>query len=274
MSTVKTKLTLGFSPCPNDTFMFDALVNGRIATGDFTFETRLEDVESLNRMALEGTIDITKLSFAAYAQVMDKYQLLTSGSALGNGVGPLFITKKKFDNIDQIKSVAIPGKHTTAFFLFKMFFPEIKNVKEYVFSEIENAILEEEVDAGIIIHENRFTYKAKGLTEIADLGELWEHKTGLPIPLGGIAVRRSLPEEIKRKINDLVRSSVLFAFTHPKASADYVKEHSQEMSEEVTKKHIQLYVNNYSVNLDERGKNAIHNFIHAAGVKPEKVFVV
>jgi 1,4-dihydroxy-6-naphthoate synthase len=274
MKKEKIALTLGFSPCPNDTFMFDALVNGRIAIGDFSFNTRLEDVETLNRLALNETLDITKLSFAAYSRVMDKYQLLTSGSALGNGVGPLFVSKKLFANVEAIKSVAIPGLNTTAYFLFKMFFPTVENVKEYVFSDIEQAILDGEVDAGIIIHENRFTFKAKGLTEIADLGELWEHKTGLPIPLGGIAVRRSLPDDIKRKINDLVRSSVLFAFTHPKASAEYVKAHSQEMSEEVTKKHIQLYVNNYSVNLDERGKNAIHNFIHAAGVKPERVFVV
>lgn len=274
MSKVKTSLTLGFSPCPNDTFMFDALVNGRITRGDFAFDVRLEDVETLNRHAMEETLDITKLSFAAYTRVMDKYQLLTSGSALGNGVGPLFVSKKLFANVEEIKSVAIPGLNTTATFLFKMFFPSVNNLKEYIFSEIEQAVLDGEVDAGIIIHENRFTYAAKGLTEIADLGELWEHKTGLPIPLGGIAVRRSLPEEIKRKINDLVRSSVLYAFTHPKASADYVKEHSQEMSEEVTKKHIQLYVNNFSVNLDEKGKNAIHKFMHAAGIKPEKVFVV
>lgn len=274
MNKVKTPLTLGFSPCPNDTFIFDALVNGRIAKGDFSFDVRLEDVETLNRLAMNETLDVTKLSFAAYTRVMDKYQLLTSGSALGNGVGPLFVSKKLFTNVEEIKSVAIPGINTTANFLFKMFFPAVQNVKEYIFSEIEQAVLDGEVDAGIIIHENRFTYAAKGLTEIADLGELWEHKTGLPIPLGGIAVRRSLPEETKRKINDLVRSSVLYAFTHPKASADYVKEHSQEMSEEITRKHIQLYVNNFSVNLDEKGKNAIHKFMQAAGVKPEKVFVV
>jgi len=255
--------SLGFSPCPNDTFMFDALVNGRIDSGEFSFDVRLEDIETLNRFALEDELDITKISFALYPQVKDTYELLTAGSALGLGVGPLFISKKIFSNPEnEIRTVAIPGKNTTAYYLFKMFYPDLsKKVKEMVFSEIENAILSGDVDAGVIIHENRFTYAAKGLKKISDLGELWTNKTGQPIPLGGIAVRRSLDENVKREINNLVRRSVEYAFLNPEASREYVQINAQEMSEEVRKKHIQLYVNDYSIDINESGKKAIIDFI-------------
>jgi 1,4-dihydroxy-6-naphthoate synthase len=254
----KQVMTLGFSPCPNDTFMFDAMVNGRIDTGEFKFDIRLEDVETLNLLALEAELDITKLSFAAYSQVIDKYQLLTSGSALGNGVGPLFISKKHFtEPLKEIKSIAIPGKHTTAYFLFKTFYPQLTNVKEYIFSEIELAIINDEVDAGIIIHENRFTYAAKGLKKIADLGQLWENKTGMPIPLGGIAIRRTLSDDIKKNISGILKKSIQFAFSNPEASKKYVKDHSQEMSDDVIQKHIDLYVNEYSLDLNEKAKEAI-----------------
>jgi 1,4-dihydroxy-6-naphthoate synthase len=259
---MEKSFSLGFSPCPNDTFMFDALVNGRIDTGDIRFDVHLEDVQTLNKLALEGNLDITKISFAAYNLIRENYELLTSGSALGNGVGPLFISKKIVANpMKEIKTVAIPGINTTAFFLFRMFYPELYHIKEMVFSDIEKAILDEEVDAGIIIHENRFTYEAKGLKKISDLGELWENKTGQPIPLGGIAILRSLDENLKRKINQLLRQSVEYAFANPEASSEYVKKHAQEMSEEVRKKHIKLYVNSYSINLGDAGKNAILKFI-------------
>lgn len=257
-------LSLGFSPCPNDTFMFDALVNGRIDSGDLSFTVRLEDIETLNRLAIKNELDITKISFGVYTQIQDSYELLTAGSALGIGVGPLFISKKEFLNPQKdIQTVAIPGKNTTAYFLFKMFYPQLSNIKEIIFSDIERAILDNEVDAGVIIHENRFTYELKGLKKISDLGELWENKTGQPIPLGGIAVKRSIDEIIKQKINKLVRASVEYAFSNPNASREYVEINAQEMSEEVRKKHIQLYVNNFSIDIGEIGKNAIIKFFGA-----------
>jgi 1,4-dihydroxy-6-naphthoate synthase len=258
MASDKKEISIGFSPCPNDTFIFDALVNGRIDTGGLTFKPFLEDVETLNTLAQKEELDVTKLSFAAYAGLIDKYMLLTAGSALGNGVGPLLISLKEFSDPEkQIKSVAIPGKNTTAYFLFKMFYPGNYTIKEMIFSEIEQAVLNGKVDAGVIIHENRFTYEKKGLKKINDLGELWEKKTGQPIPLGGIAVKRNLDEELKKKINNLIRQSVEYAFAHPLESSEYVKLHAREMSEEVRKKHIQLYVNDFSVELGEKGKNAI-----------------
>jgi 1,4-dihydroxy-6-naphthoate synthase len=259
--------SLGFSPCPNDTFMFDALVNGKIDAGDIFFNPQLEDIETLNRKAIRGELDITKISFGVYSQIKDAYELLTAGAALGTGVGPLFISKKKFDNPSkEIKTVAIPGIHTTAFLLFKMFYPDIVQTKEMVFSEIENAILNEEVDAGVIIHENRFTYEAKGLKKISDLGELWEKLTGQPIPLGGIVIKRSIDTGIKKKINSLLKQSVEFAFANPESGFEYIRKHAQEMSEEVRKKHIELYVNKYSVDLGESGRQAISTFLSKAGI--------
>ena len=254
-------LTLGFSPCPNDTFMFDALVNEKIDTNGFSFDVKLSDIEKLNQQAINGELDITKISFGVYLRIKDTYELLTAGSALGIGVGPLLISKKEFSNPQkEIKTVAIPGKNTTAYFLFKMFYPELNDIKEIIFSDIERAVLEGEVDAGVIIHENRFTYQLKGLKKVSDLGELWENKTGQPIPLGGIAIKRNLDDAIKRNVNALIRKSVEFAFANPEESSEYVAKHAQEMSEEVRKKHIQLYVNNFSIDIGEIGKNAILKF--------------
>jgi len=266
-SQTPNTLSLGFSPCPNDTFMFDALVNGKIDTGEIKFVPQLEDIETLNRKSLKGELDITKISFGVYSQIKDTYELLTAGAALGTGVGPLFISKKKINYPSkEIKTVAIPGIHTTAFLLFKMFYPDIVQTKEMVFSEIENAVLNEEVDAGVIIHENRFTYEAKGLKKISDLGELWEKQTGQPIPLGGIVIKRSIDTGIKKKINQLLRKSVEFAFANPQSGYEYVKMNAQEMSEEVRKKHIELYVNKYSVDLGEKGKQAISFFLESTGI--------
>ena len=251
-------IKIGYSPCPNDTFIFDALVHNKIDTRGFQFEPVLEDVEKLNQMAFRNELDVTKLSFHAYAQVNSDYQLLTAGSALGNGVGPLFIARKSSSNPElDFTSVAIPGKNTTANFLFSIFFPNIKVKKEMIFSAIENAVISGETDAGVIIHENRFTYEQKGLVKIADLGELWEKSTGQAIPLGGIAVRRNFPSEIKSQINQLVKESVEFAFKHPDESVDYVCAHAQEMDPSVRQKHIDLYVNQYSIDLGEKGKDAI-----------------
>jgi 1,4-dihydroxy-6-naphthoate synthase len=260
MTDIK-KFTLGFSPCPNDTFMFDALVNGKIDTNGIFFSPELEDIETLNRKALSGEFDITKVSFGVFTSISNTYELLNSGAALGSGVGPLFISKKKFEDISEIKTVAIPGKHTTAYILFKIFYPQITTTKEMIFSEIEQAILNGEVDAGVIIHENRFTYESKGLRKISDLGELWEKQTGQPIPLGGIVIRKNISPEIKKNVNDLLRQSIEFAFAHPESGFDYIKNHAQEMSEEVRKKHIELYVNKYSIDLGENGKNAVRIFL-------------
>ena len=254
-------LTLGFSPCPNDTFMFDALVNEKIDTNGFSFDVKLSDIEKLNQQAIKGELDITKISFGVYLRIKDTYELLTAGSALGIGVGPLLISKKEFSNPQkEIRTVAIPGKNTTAYFLFKMFYPELNDLREIIFSDIERAVLEGEVDAGVIIHENRFTYQLKGLKKVSDLGELWENKTGQPIPLGGIAIKRNFDDAIKRNVNALIRKSVEFAFANPEESSEYVAKHAQEMSEEVRKKHIQLYVNNFSIDIGEIGKNAILKF--------------
>ena len=256
-------LTLGFSPCPNDTFMFDALVNEKIDTNGFSFDVKLSDIEKLNQQAINGELDITKISFGVYLRIKDTYELLTAGSALGIGVGPLLISKKEFSNPQkEIRTVAIPGKNTTAYFLFKMFYPELNDIREIIFSDIERAVLEGEVDAGVIIHENRFTYQLKALKKVSDLGELWENKTGQPIPLGGIAIKRNLDDAIKRNVNALIRKSVEFAFANPEESSEYVAKHAQEMSEEIRKKHIQLYVNNFSIDIGEIGKNAILKFLN------------
>lgn len=268
------KLTLGISPCPNDTFIFDAMIHGKIDTEGLEFEVRYEDVESLNRKSIAGELEITKLSFFSFANVSEKYQLLSSGSALGKGVGPLFISKKKFnDPTKEIRSVAIPGKNTTAYFLFRTFYPELTHIQEMVFSDIESAILLGKVDAGVIIHENRFTYELKGLLKIADLGDLWEKKTKLPIPLGGIAIRRDLDNETKKKVEHVLRKSVEYAFANPESSFEYVREHAQEMSAEVRKKHIELYVNSYSVDLGEEGRKAIHEMFSIIGKNDKNIFI-
>jgi 1,4-dihydroxy-6-naphthoate synthase len=255
---LKHKLTIGFSPCPNDTFIFDALVNGKIDMGDIELEVVLADVEELNRMALEGKLDITKISYNAFSHVHYMYQLLNSGSALGNNCGPLLIVKNHLseEELDNAR-IAIPGMNTTANFLMSFAFPKAQNKKELFFSDIEKAILNDEVDAGVIIHENRFTYQQKGLYRIADLGEVWEQKTGFPIPLGGIAIHRRLRPEVRRQFDVLLQQSVQFGFNNPNASMEYVKCHAQEMDEKVIRLHIDLYVNEYSLDLGTKGKAAI-----------------
>lgn len=257
-------LTLGFSPCPNDTFIFDALIHHKIDTEGLEFEVFFDDVETLNQKALRQELDITKLSFHAYAYVTDQYVLLNSGSALGFGVGPLLICQDEAltreDNLrPQISGLktGIPGKYTTANFLLSLAYPEAKNKVEMVFSDIEKSLLNGSIDLGLIIHENRFTYQDKGLKKIIDLGDFWEKKTGCPIPLGGIMIKRDLPEEIKQKVNRVIRRSVEFAFANPKSGLEFICSHAQEMSEEVMYKHINLYVNQYSVDLGEQGHRAV-----------------
>lgn len=255
------KLTLGFSPCPNDTFIFDALVNQKIDTEGFEFEPVLADVETLNQWALEGKLDVTKLSFPAFFRSTEHYILLHAGSALGKCVGPLLISRE--ENVLQLENnmheatIALPGLNTTANLLFSFAYPEAVNKQFMVFSSIEEAVINGSVQGGVIIHENRFTYQLKGLHKIKDLGEYWEEKTGLPIPLGGIAVSQSLKRDTALKINRLIRSSLEYAFRNYPHITDYVKQHSQEMSVEVMRQHIDLYVNNFSLDLGGNGQQAI-----------------
>jgi 1,4-dihydroxy-6-naphthoate synthase len=270
-----TSLSLGFSPCPNDCFMFDAIVNARIDLEGLSFTPHLADVEALNRETFSGTADVTKLSYHAYAYCRPDYVLLDAGSALGRGCGPLLISARPLDAADVRRGslrIAIPGVYTTANFLLGLAFPDARDRTPIVFSEIEGALLEGRFDAGVIIHENRFTYAAKGLHKIVDLGEFWEEETGMPIPLGAIAVRRSLPDEVKARINRVVRRSVEYAFAHRDASLPYVRAHAQEMSEEVMYKHIDLYVNHYSVELGVEGRRAVTALFDKAaalGLVPE-----
>ena len=275
------KLSLGFSTCPNDTFIFDALVHQKIDTEGLEFEVILADVEELNKNAIAGNIDITKLSYHAFARIANSYKLLTSGSALGFKNGPLVISKKKIypDEISDLK-VAIPGVNTTANLLFSIAFPGVKEKQEFLFSDIEEAILDGEVDAGVIIHENRFTYEKKGLKKIIDLGEDWEEKTNAPIPLGGIVVNRKIDLKQQQKINRILKNSVKFAFKNPESSYNYVKKYAQELDDEVIQKHIHLYVNNFTLELGELGKKAVTSLYKYAEEKklitpmPADIFVL
>jgi len=251
-------LTLGFSPCPNDTFIFDALLHHRIDTEGLDFEVVMEDVEALNQRAFTGKIDSTKLSYHAFAHLTEQYDLLDAGSALGNHCGPLLIARAAKTDAEIEKAlIAIPGRMTTANFLLGLAYPAARNKQEILFSDIEAAILQGRVDAGLIIHENRFTYQQKGLVKLADLGEYWETQTGFPIPLGGIVIHRRLPLHVRQKMNRVLRRSVEYAFEHPDASMPFVRAHAQEMEESVMRAHINLYVNAYSVDLGEKGRQAI-----------------
>lgn len=259
------KLTLGFSPCPNDTFIFDALVNKKIDTEGFEFDTVLADVETLNEWALQGKLDITKLSFPAFFRSLKNYTLLNAGSALGKGVGPVLITdtpnELTDDEINQA-SIALPGVNTTANLLFSFAYPEALHKKFMIFSAIEEALIRKETDLGVIIHENRFTYQQKGLHKVRDLGEYWEEKIKLPVPLGGIAINQYIKRSIAQKVNALIRKSLDLAFMNYPVIPDYVKLHSQEMSEEVMRQHINLYVNDFSRGLAAEGRRAIESLYH------------
>jgi 1,4-dihydroxy-6-naphthoate synthase len=252
------KLTLGFSPCPNDTFIFDAMVHGRIDTEGLEFDYFLADVEELNRRAFNAEVDLTKVSFHAYAYAANNYLILDSGSALGYRNGPLLISREVPD-YSKINSmhIAIPGRYTTANLLLSMAWPQAQNKTEYLFSDIEGALLRGEVDAGLIIHETRFTYQKKGLHKIADLGEYWECLTTLPIPLGTIVINRRVPEEIALKVNRVLHRSIDYARHDSLASYKFVAENAKEMDSDVMNKHIKLYVNKYSLDLGAKGRNAI-----------------
>lgn len=256
-------LTLGFSPCPNDTFIFDALVNNKIDTEGLSFQPVLEDVQTLNEWALQGKLDVTKISYGVLPLLLKNYIVLNSGGALGKGVGPLLITKQAgLENKDVNEmTIAIPGEHTTAHMLFSLAYPKATKKKFMVFSAIEDAVLNGDVDAGVIIHENRFTYQQKGLHKLVDLGEYWERQTGNPIPLGGIVMKRSFDSALQQKVDGLIKRSLEYAFENYPLITDYVKQHSQEMSEAVMRQHIDLYVNNYSLQLGADGKAAVNTFL-------------
>ncbi len=251
-------LSLGFSPCPNDTFIFDAMVHGRIDTEGLNFDYLLADIEELNRKAFKGEPDITKISSFAYAFTAHNYLILDSGSALGYKNGPLLIGKHKIDTSKLSGArIAIPGKYTTANMLFSIAWPEALNKTELVFSEIENAILNETFDAGLIIHESRFTYQKKGLIMIADMGEFWKELTGFPIPLGMIAINRRVPRKTALKVNRIIQKSLEYAYLNPNDSYDFMSKNAQEMKRAVMRKHIDLYVNSYTSNLGAEGRKAI-----------------
>ena len=252
------KITIGFSPCPNDTFIFDALVHNDIDTEGLEFDPVLADVETLNGWAAEGKLDVSKLSFPALFQQTNQYVILTAGSALGKGVGPLLIAKNPAAVPSMAHAtIAIPGENTTANFLLGLAYPQLQNKEEMVFSDIEQKLIDGEIDLGLIIHENRFTYQDKGLKKVKDLGEYWEEKNNCAIPLGGIVIKRALPLEIKQTVNQLIRQSVEYAFANPKSALPFIKAHAQEMEESVMYKHIDLYVNKYSIDLGIEGKKAI-----------------
>lgn len=263
------KISIGFSPCPNDTFIFDALVNKRIPTGNYHFEPMLADVEKLNNMALESLLDVTKISLGAYARVSSLYQILDAGSALGKGVGPLLVSKSLIPKSDFAKlKIAIPGKNTTANLLLSTFFPEVRNKVEIVFSEIENQVLSGSIDAGLLIHEGRFTYSKKGLVKLADLGEIWESEYQVPLPLGCIAASRNFTQKEQVEISNLIKQSIEYAYLHPDESNDYIRKNAQEMEESVIASHIALYVNEFSLNLGPEGRSAI-NLLLKKGVETE-----
>ena len=258
-------LKFAFSPCPNDTFMFHALVHGIVDTVGYEIQTELLDIEKLNSLCRSGLPDVCKISVINYPDVVEDYEMLTSGAALGRNCGPLIISKQNFSADElQDKKIAIPGFHTTANFLLNIFFPQIQNKTEVIFSEIEGRVLSGEFDAGLIIHESRFTYSEKGLMKIADLGELWELETAMPLPLGCVVARRSLGESLIGKLNHWMHQSVSHALAHSADSRTYVQAHAQEMDTEVIQKHIDLYVNEFSVDLGVVGLKAMAKFMERA----------
>ncbi|MGQ9619493.1 MAG: 1,4-dihydroxy-6-naphthoate synthase [Bacteroidales bacterium] len=259
------KLTLGFSPCPNDTFIFSAIANRKIYTEGLEFDYSIADVEELNRSALEGRTDILKISYHAYAYVANNYLILDSGSAIGKGNGPLLISKREISEDEvNILRIAIPGKFTTANLLFSIRWPEAVNKKEYIFSEIEDALLNDEVDAGLIIHETRFTYFRKGLRKIADLGKYWDELTGSPLPLGAIVINRAVPEDIALKVNRIIKRSIDYAYGDLYSTFDFVRSHAREMETDIIHSHIEMYVNEFTSELGREGKAAVETLFMMA----------
>jgi 1,4-dihydroxy-6-naphthoate synthase len=257
-------LSLGYSPCPNDTFIFYALVHGKLPNAEGVTEV-LEDIETLNRMALAAKLDMTKISFHAFARMRDNYCLLHSGGALGRGCGPLVVSREPMDPQElRHKSVAIPGELTTAALLLRLYDPCITDLRVMAFDDIMDATQSGAVDAGVIIHESRFTYPDYGLSKVIDLGEWWEEDTGRPIPLGGILIRRDLGQERITAIDRALKASVEYAYAHPDEAKPYIRQHAQEMDEAVMQQHIDLYVNDYTLDYGEGGESAIRDLLGRA----------
>jgi 1,4-dihydroxy-6-naphthoate synthase len=256
-------LTFGFSPCPNDTFAFHAITHGLVPV-PFAIEPVLLDIEELNRKAHTGVLDVTKLSVGAFAAVGDRYHLLRSGAALGHGVGPLVVARTAMSLAEAVQGrLAIPGRETTAYRLLRLAAGDLSHAVELRYDRILRAVAEGEVDAGLIIHESRFTYQDHGLVKIADMGEWWEGETGLPVPLAGICARADLDAETVQQLEQALRASVQYAFDHPEASRAYVRAHSQEMSDAVCDQHIALYVNEHSLDIGDDGMRAIARLVAA-----------
>ncbi len=259
------RLTLGYSPCPNDTFIFGAMANGLIDTEGIDYEIVMDDVEALNKMAFAERLDVTKLSYHAFAHLTEVYRLLHAGSALGTNCGPLLVATASLDEaaVNQAR-IAIPGRMTTANFLLGLAYPQATNKTEVLFSDIEDAVGSGRFDAGLIIHENRFTYQQKGLVKIVDLGAFWETTTGLPIPLGGIVAKANLPGEIREVVDRTIRRSVEFAYANTSAVMPYIRAHAQAMEDRVMQAHIDLYVNQYSIDLGPDGRHAVQSMFEMA----------
>ncbi len=268
------KLNVHISTCPNDTFMFYAMLHGKVDTAGLEFEATLTDIEELNGGACAGVADLTKISYAAVPLVLDRYQLLSSGSALGRGNGPLLVARRHIplSGLAGV-SVAVPGKMTTANHLLDLMFPEMGCKKEYLFSDIADAVLAGDVETGVLIHEGRFTYGEKDLTLVADLGLQWETRYGLPLPLGGIAVKRSLPSAVRGAVERIVRESVRYAMDFPDQTYDFVKSHARELDDEVIASHIELFVNRYSLDLTEEGRRAVRKLLEGKLTPEESDFL-
>ena len=252
-------ITIGYSPCPNDTYIFYGLTHGKIPLGRLSFSPPfLEDVETLNEWALRGKLDVTKLSFHALGHVLDDYVMLSAGAALGRGCGPLLVTRPELTTTDPTQwTIAVPGAHTTAAMLLKLYVPEVKDLQVMRFDRVMEAVCTGKVDAGVIIHESRFTYQGYGLACVKDLGSWWEEETGLPIPLGCIAARKSLGREVIGEIDRAIQASLVWANQHPNGCRDYIRGHAQELDDEVMQNHIKLYVNDFSLDMGQEGRAAV-----------------
>ncbi|MFW5851398.1 MAG: 1,4-dihydroxy-6-naphthoate synthase [Bacteroidota bacterium] len=274
-------ISLGISPCPNDTFIFDALIHHKIDTKGITFDTHIADVEVLNNMAQKGQLDCTKVSFYAFSKIYLLYSILDSGSALGFSNGPLFICKKNTaSSLTTNSIIALPGEHTTAHLLFSIAFPEYTNKTYMLFSDIEQAIETGTVDAGVIIHEHRFTYAERGFEAICDIGNYWEQLTRTPIPLGAIAIHKRVPLSTAQTVNTLIRESIEYARAHPESAMPFIQKHAQDISPEIISKHINLFVNDFSIHLQKSGKQAIRTLFSKAAksgiispIRSESIFL-